>query len=260
MAAALALAALSPAFAQGPPTTGQDGATVRQSAADVKRAYFALQDEYDTAFEAYREALMALRSNPGGERPAAPQAGFYARFVALADAGSAESQLWVLQNHTVSGLEGDAAATDKRSRYLSFLASQPSNEQLGLLSRVLMADATGRGALTKEEGLAFLDLIVATATDAEVQAGAAYMKASAQDVRGGARDVRLPAIEALKAVAARWPDTTAGKRAGGAAFAFENLNVGQTAPEIVGADVDGNPMKLSDFEGKVRVLDFWGFW
>jgi hypothetical protein len=32
------------------------------------------------------------------------------------------------------------------------------------------------------------------------------------------------------------------------------------APEIQGDDVDGQPMKLSDFRGKVVMLDFWGNW
>jgi hypothetical protein len=32
------------------------------------------------------------------------------------------------------------------------------------------------------------------------------------------------------------------------------------APDILGLDVDGNDMKLSDFRGKVTVIDFWGFW
>ncbi len=32
------------------------------------------------------------------------------------------------------------------------------------------------------------------------------------------------------------------------------------APEIVGTDVDGKPMKLSDFRGKIVMLDFWGDW
>ncbi len=32
------------------------------------------------------------------------------------------------------------------------------------------------------------------------------------------------------------------------------------APEIVGEDVDGVPFKLSDYRGKVVVLDFWGNW
>jgi len=36
--------------------------------------------------------------------------------------------------------------------------------------------------------------------------------------------------------------------------------VGQQAPEIIGEDVDGKEFKLSDYRGKVVVLDFWGFW
>ncbi len=36
--------------------------------------------------------------------------------------------------------------------------------------------------------------------------------------------------------------------------------VGRAAPEIVGTDLDGRPMKLSDFRGKVVMLDFWGDW
>jgi hypothetical protein len=39
-----------------------------------------------------------------------------------------------------------------------------------------------------------------------------------------------------------------------------NLTVGKTAPDIVGEDIDGKPLKLSDFRGKVVVLNFWGHW
>ena len=38
------------------------------------------------------------------------------------------------------------------------------------------------------------------------------------------------------------------------------LNVGDLAPEIQGEDIDGRPFKLSDYRGKVVVLDFWGHW
>ena len=38
------------------------------------------------------------------------------------------------------------------------------------------------------------------------------------------------------------------------------FTIGQKAPEIIGTDVDGNEMKLSDYLGKVLVLDFWGDW
>ena len=42
--------------------------------------------------------------------------------------------------------------------------------------------------------------------------------------------------------------------------ATKNLAIGKVAPEIVGKDVDGKEMKLSDYRGKVVVLDFWGDW
>jgi len=42
--------------------------------------------------------------------------------------------------------------------------------------------------------------------------------------------------------------------------ADEKLAIGKVAPEIIGKDVDGNEMKLSDYRGKVVVLDFWGDW
>jgi hypothetical protein len=34
--------------------------------------------------------------------------------------------------------------------------------------------------------------------------------------------------------------------------------IGKPAPEIEGKDVDATPFKLSDYRGKVVMLDFWG--
>jgi uncharacterized protein YicC (UPF0701 family) len=38
------------------------------------------------------------------------------------------------------------------------------------------------------------------------------------------------------------------------------LTVGTAAPEIEGEDTDGKKFKLSDYRGKVVLLDFWGNW
>ena len=43
-------------------------------------------------------------------------------------------------------------------------------------------------------------------------------------------------------------------------FAFRNLRIGKEAPDIVGEDLDGVKFKLSDYRGKVVVIDFWGDW
>jgi thiol-disulfide isomerase/thioredoxin len=41
---------------------------------------------------------------------------------------------------------------------------------------------------------------------------------------------------------------------------LRDLTVGKPAPEIEGKDVDGKPMRLSDYRGKVVVLTFWATW
>ena len=38
------------------------------------------------------------------------------------------------------------------------------------------------------------------------------------------------------------------------------LEIGCTAPDIEAGDLDGVVFKLSDYRGRVVVLDFWGDW
>lgn len=45
-----------------------------------------------------------------------------------------------------------------------------------------------------------------------------------------------------------------------ALFARECLALGAVAPDIAGLDLDGIAFKLSDYKGKVVLLDFWGDW
>ncbi len=43
-------------------------------------------------------------------------------------------------------------------------------------------------------------------------------------------------------------------------FKNASMSRGKPAPEIAGEDIDGRPMKLSDFRGQAVLLDFWGNW
>jgi hypothetical protein len=60
-------------------------------------------------------------------------------------------------------------------------------------------------------------------------------------------DVKLPGGESVAGVAA------------GRLFEIRNLQVGKVAPDIEGEDQDGQRFKLSDYRGKVVLLDFWSF-
>jgi hypothetical protein len=43
-------------------------------------------------------------------------------------------------------------------------------------------------------------------------------------------------------------------------FALRHLQPGKPVPEVEGEDIDGVKFKLSDYRGKVVLLDFWGHW
>jgi hypothetical protein len=66
------------------------------------------------------------------------------------------------------------------------------------------------------------------------------------------------AVEKYGEVTLPGGDTVA-ERAKTALFAIRTLSVGKEAPDIEGADQDGKRFKLSDYRGKVVLLDFWSY-
>jgi hypothetical protein len=66
--------------------------------------------------------------------------------------------------------------------------------------------------------------------------------------------------ELFREIVARHDGTEAAKRAARYLFEIERLQVGMEAPDIVGKDVNGKEIRLSQFRGKIVYLDFWGFW
>lgn len=55
-------------------------------------------------------------------------------------------------------------------------------------------------------------------------------------------------------------DSTMGVFADQALFRIQHLSVGRVAPDIEGEDIDGKRFKLSEYQGKVVMLSFWGHW
>jgi hypothetical protein len=55
-------------------------------------------------------------------------------------------------------------------------------------------------------------------------------------------------------------NSTYAKAAAGFLYELDHLQIGMAAPDFATVDENGAPWKLSDYRGKVVVVDFWGFW
>jgi peroxiredoxin len=96
-----------------------------------------------------------------------------------------------------------------------------------------------------------------------------YVRGEAEGTKPAVRVVALREAETLlDTVVAKYDkvklpeqeeDRTAGEEARPILFEIRNLANGKTVPDLSGEDVDGKPMKLSDFRGKVILLDFWAY-
>jgi len=71
---------------------------------------------------------------------------------------------------------------------------------------------------------------------------------------------RFEAKKSLERLRKQFADTRAGRAADHALFELDNLQVGMTAPDFEATDEVGRRFRLSEYRGKVVVLDFWGFW
>jgi len=71
---------------------------------------------------------------------------------------------------------------------------------------------------------------------------------------------RTAAIADVRQANERATDAELKERCEGILFEQDHLAIGMTAPEIEGNDLDGVAFKLSDYRGKVILLDYWGYW
>jgi hypothetical protein len=112
--------------------------------------------------------------------------------------------------------------------------------------------------LADDEICSLLERVYRGNEDLAIRSDAAYRLAQ----RFAARNT-----EDGTALAERWyndiletfPDTKIAKKAQ-LRLDTMNIAVGKVAPDFEAEDVEGNAFKLSDYRGKVVVLDFWGFW
>jgi hypothetical protein len=126
-----------------------------------------------------------------------------------------------------------------------------------------------------EKALALVEMIVDKNPEKSVQASAIYAVADFYKNRSEPRGRSAPSdadalakkaeegferLEKNYADVIQFRDRTYGVAAKSALFELRHLRVGKTVPEVEGEDADGVKFKLSDYRGKVVMLDFWGHW
>lgn len=154
---------------------------------------------------------------------------------------------WIAQNTRGSGLDADD--------YANLEENHLNHEKVG---SIIMALAYSQ----KAEALDFLTTASKKSTVANVRGTALYALSV-----GMKRDkTKAAEHEALtQKIISEYPDLTIGNRKIAKSIKAEKeaavkFAIGNPAPEIIGKDVDGAEMKLSDYKGQVVVLDFWGDW
>ncbi|MAG55472.1 MAG: hypothetical protein CMJ83_04195 [Planctomycetes bacterium] len=246
--------------------------------AAAKAAFADLKAKLDAEQSAYRAELGKLRKNEeyvklrkSGDRQAAgalyrelmkdikrPDNGAYTeKFMACAKKfagtdGAVPFLSWVSMR---------AASQDDRKTAIDMivaahLGSDEIGDFIGGLPRAVRA-------LGRENVESILDKVIAGESSKLMKAHAWMSKAGLdRKPRRGTEDPDVTARreQALAKVSQLAPGSDLAARAEAPAFEKNRLQKGMVAPDIEGVDLDGVKFKLSDYRGKVVVIDFWGDW
>jgi tetratricopeptide (TPR) repeat protein len=116
----------------------------------------------------------------------------------------------------------------------------------------------------QQEGRQVLEKIVESNTNAEPKASA--LLALGRRVKSTNPD---KAEKYFEEITTKYPNAkyeifgrkmNLGEEAKNELFEIQHLGIGKQAPEITGEDIGGKKFTLSDYRGKVVLLDFWGDW
>jgi len=256
---------------------------------DRKAQVAAVQHEFEKAqrdvFARYQKAKDDAERDAIVQRLPKPEA-FAQKLWPLVDAAPADEASGTALVWIVNSVVG----RDRQKACALLLAHHLARPEIGDMLQSLVYEPTAAN-------LAFLERVAKDAASAEVKGKARFAQAqlctqiveSAERLGSGAADEQKSLAEQLGAEQVAWLrnvdrkafaanaeklfdqvvaehadvpmyDSTLGDLAKSELFEVRNLGIGKVAPDIVGKDADGVPFQLSDYRGKVVVLDFWGEW
>jgi hypothetical protein len=213
--------------------------------------YQKLMDEARKAATEFAEKKKADAKTPR------PEGGFWDRFKALADKGHGPSLRWLAQNAQYK-YEGKQEITAKKLELYERLITKFGNEDgSDEIVTALMREK-------KYFGMPELDklLVQLRSTSKNRDAQAAALEALSNVLTGtsAGEPERKRATAYKEELAKDFQGTRTVNRMNAKEFKEKNLAVGMAVPDFTAKDIEGAQFKLSDYKGKVVLLDFWGFW
>jgi len=251
------------------------GAVVGQDKAltTARTEYKALKADYDAAMDAYYMASRRVSSSDAYKKARAEKDTAAMREL-RASVKRPDKKSWVAKFESAADRYAPAAG---EVPFLGWIALWSSNKELATKSveAILDRHADSEDLLEVAEFIGVLrrpldedlygrlmDALLAS-KHPMIQANALYSKGyGLVSTRG--RNPSEEDLKAGKAMLAKCASLAKGTelalRARAPEFEKTRLQIGMQAPDITGQDLDGVPFKLSDYRGKVIVLDFWGDW
>lgn len=172
---------------------------------------------------------------------------------------------WLLENDT--GL----SAASQRVLLDAVQTHHLNSPELGFFC-VAMVKLNDAGQLppagklpVRSQGMKLLEQIKQTNPSEKVQGQAALALSMMLGSMGDSPRIMAQRIQNLREAIIKSADVKLGNTsvadiARDELFIINYLSKGKTAPDIVGSDSGGRPLKLSDYRGKVVMLVFWSSW
>jgi peroxiredoxin len=234
-------------------------------ALDTATSQVAIEERYDALaheFASIRDALVAAKAaDAAAGEPRWLRLAFRAQMSELADAGSPRALAWLAAHFAVEpAQEKDAAALegDLFERLLPSFANEPwlaDRETDVVTALALAADEIGFERAAQLESS-----IYAATPSADLRSRALMAQAHIlAPPNCGDRERRGRAVALLRGELAQHPGHSLARQCNDAIWRLEHLAPNLVAPDFGARDVDGNELRLSDWRGKIVLVDVWSF-
>lgn len=224
----------------------------------LEDAYQELVDDYEDSLEVHQEALSETKDRKLRRelRKAHPAYEFFPRFSTLAAGGEGRALIWMIGEARYSG-EKSKEQRRLKAKWCEQLVEDYRGEEW--FEEAVPVLVRQRSALGSERRRELLEKVAEGATADLARAAACYHLGTILSASKNEEERRagLSWFERLLS------EHSKSSYAREASFAYNRaryLQVGVEARDFEAKTVDGDSFRLSDYRGKVVVLDFWGFW